>query len=239
MFGGGGVTVLADLDGERLTTAVKYTWKGTGPLGLKLMKRGDTPEDPNGVQVSGFTDAAHPDVIGSGIDKGMVILKINGTYCNLHSYKSVLTRIKTEPRPLKVSFSAPIMLVNGVKAAANKMLKMAADRKAADAKKKEEEGKKAALKHPHVRALKNQIRDLNARLHDMEQVVSLPQHNEIKPHSALTRHGDFAGEAQVRAKGRQQHRAPHAQGPETRGENLFRWHTAQQTLSHPFALRYW
>ena len=165
--------MLEDLDGEILTTALKYTWKHEGPLGLKLMKRGDTPEELKGVQVSGFSEDAHPDVIGSGIERGTVILKINGLYCNLHSYTSVLARIKSQPRPLKISFSEPLKLVNGLKVAAKRALQAAADKKVADEKKDERAKRRDALKHPHVRALKDQIRDMNAKLHDMEQASDL------------------------------------------------------------------
>jgi len=109
---------------------MKYTWKLPGSLGLKLMQRGDNPDDPRGVQVSGFTDSCADETKASGIEKGMVIVKLNGDVVEAVSYKDLVAKIKVAGRPLKMNFSAAMELVNGLKAKAQKL--------AAIAKKQEE-----------------------------------------------------------------------------------------------------
>ena len=95
-----------------------------------MMQRGATPDEPKGVQVSGFTDACSMAVKQSGIEKGMVIVKLNGEVVEHASYTGLVAKIKAGGRPLKMNFSAPMELVNGLKAKAQKI--------AAIAKKKEE-----------------------------------------------------------------------------------------------------
>ena len=69
-----------------------YTWDSPGPLGLKMMIRGQDQDDPQGVKLSGFDPDAFPGDLCT-IQKGMTVLLVNGVDVERGAYKTVIKAI--------------------------------------------------------------------------------------------------------------------------------------------------
>ena len=78
--------------------ALSHTWPVQGPLGLKLLQRGETKSSPDGVVVENAAPFVPQEI------KGLVIGIIAGEDVLYSSYEEVAAKLKAATPPLTVDF---------------------------------------------------------------------------------------------------------------------------------------